>query len=61
MTFRAKPWGRDDVFGLKMPTSCPDVPDTVLNPRNTWTDKEAYDAKARELFDMFESNIKKFG
>ena len=49
-----------NVFGLQMPTSCPDVPSEVLNPRDTWPDKAAYDAKARELFEMFETNIKKF-
>jgi phosphoenolpyruvate carboxykinase (ATP) len=54
------PYETHSVFGLDMPTTCPDVPDEVLNPRNTWDDKEAYDAKARELHEMFENNIKKF-
>ncbi len=54
------PYEIDPVFGLHMPTSCPDVPDEVLNPRNTWEDKAAYDEKAKQLFDMFEENIKKF-
>lgn len=54
------PYEIHDVFGLHMPTTCPDVPDEVLNPRNTWSDKDAYDAKARELHEMFENNIKKF-
>ncbi|MFI5385605.1 MAG: phosphoenolpyruvate carboxykinase (ATP) [Fimbriimonadales bacterium] len=49
-----------DLFGLHMPASCPDVPTEVLNPRNTWSDKGAYDAKATELFEMFERNIEKF-
>ena len=50
----------DPIFGLSVPTSCPDVPSDVLMPRNTWTDKAAYDAKARELFEKFEANYKKF-
>lgn len=49
-----------DVFGLAMPTSCPDVPAELLNPRNTWKDKAAYDAKASELADKFVKNFEKF-
>jgi len=50
----------DPVFGLSIPTSCPGVPSEILNPRNTWADKDAYDAKAKEVFEMFENNFKKF-
>lgn len=49
-----------DVFGLAMPTSCPDVPTELLNPRNTWKDKAAYDAKANDLADKFVKNFEKF-
>jgi phosphoenolpyruvate carboxykinase (ATP) len=49
------------VFGLKMPTSIEGVPTEVLNPRNAWTDEEAYDEKAKELANMFRENFKKFG
>lgn len=49
------------VFGLKMPTSCPDVPAEILNPRNTWDDKDAYDAAARKLRDMFRENFEAKG
>lgn len=48
------------VFGVSMPVSCPDVPSEVLNPRETWTDKEAYDKKAKELAAAFSENFKKF-
>jgi len=48
------------VFGLHMPTSVPNVPDEVLNPRNTWADKGAYDAKAAELAKLFRSNDTKY-
>ena len=48
------------VFGLAMPNSCPNVPDEVLHPRTTWADKEAYDKKASELADKFNTNFKKY-
>lgn len=48
------------VFGLQMPLTCPNVPAEVLNPRNTWADKNAYDAKANELADAFNKNFDKF-
>jgi len=47
-------------FGLMVPTSVPDVPDEVLNPRKTWTDKDAYDAKAKSLAEMFRKNFEQF-
>lgn len=48
------------VFGVKMPVSCPGVPAEILNPRNTWKDKEAYDAKATKLAQAFNRNFEKF-
>jgi phosphoenolpyruvate carboxykinase (ATP) len=49
-----------DVFGLAIPQTCPNVPDEILNPRNTWEDKSAYDAKAHELSEAFRKNFAKF-
>jgi phosphoenolpyruvate carboxykinase (ATP) len=49
------------IFNLKMPKSCPGVPSEVLNPRNTWTDKAAYDAAAIKLRDMFRKNFETKG
>ncbi|MBT3340341.1 MAG: phosphoenolpyruvate carboxykinase (ATP) [Planctomycetes bacterium] len=49
------------VFGLQMPTSCPGVPAEILNPRNTWQDKEAYDVAAEKLRGMFHDNFEKKG
>lgn len=48
------------VFGLQMPVECENVPSEVLNPRNTWADKEAYDKKAETLATSFKNNFKKY-
>ena len=48
------------VFGMMMPTECPGVPSEVLNPRNTWSDKNEYDAKARDLAKEFIKNFSKY-
>ncbi|MGE5654448.1 MAG: phosphoenolpyruvate carboxykinase (ATP) [Bacillota bacterium] len=50
----------DPIFGLPIPTSCPNVPAEVLNPRNTWSDKEAYDRQAKDLAARFKQNYTKF-
>lgn len=49
------------IFGLEMPTEIEGVPSNVLNPRNVWANGEEYDAKAKELADLFRENFKKFG
>jgi len=48
------------VFGVLMPTTCPEVPSEILVPRNTWSDKEAYDKKANELAQLFVKNFAKY-
>ena len=48
------------VFGLKMPASCPNVPADILNPKNTWKDKNKYDVKANKLADAFNKNFEQF-
>ncbi|MBK8450517.1 MAG: phosphoenolpyruvate carboxykinase (ATP) [Saprospiraceae bacterium] len=49
-----------EIFGLKFPTSCPEVPSEILNPKNTWQDPEAYDQKANALAELFIHNFEKF-
>jgi phosphoenolpyruvate carboxykinase (ATP) len=50
----------DPIFGVNVPVVCPGVPAEVLQPRNTWADKEAYDRQARELARLFNENFKKY-
>jgi len=50
----------DPNFGLFIPQACPDVPANVLNPKNTWTDKGAYDRAARDVAQRFEKNFAQF-
>jgi len=55
VTFETHP-----VFGMMMPASCPEVPSDILNPRNTWEDKAAYDAKANDLARQFIKNFEQY-
>ena len=48
------------VFGVQMPLTCPDVPAEILNPRNSWKDKKAYDKKAAFLAEQFVDNFENF-
>ena len=48
-----------DVFNVDYPTSCPGVPDEMLDARGMWADKAAYDAQANKLAKMFEDNFAK--
>ena len=50
----------DPVFGLRVPTHVPGVPDSILLPRRTWNDGAAYDAAAAELAAMFKRNFERF-
>lgn len=51
---------KEPFFGLSIPTSCPGVPSNVLNPRDTWADKAAYDEAAKKLVASFGANFKKY-
>ena len=46
-----------DVFNVDYPTSCPNVPDEMLDARGMWSDKAAYDEAANKLAQMFNDNF----
>jgi len=50
----------DPKFGLAIPKTLGEIPYNVLNPRQAWTDKDAYDATADKLAGMFKENFKKY-
>ena len=50
----------DPIFGIHVPEHVPGVPDKVLNPRDTWQDKAAYDAQAAKLAELFHENFAQF-
>ena len=59
-TLKSQPMRTDPLFGFQVPTALPGVEPAILNPRETWADKAAYDAQARALVDMFNKNFAKF-
>ncbi len=59
-TLKHAPVKKDPIFGLAVPESCGEVPANVLNPRNTWSDKGAYDETAKKLSHSFEKNFKQY-
>ena len=50
----------DDLLNLDIPTELDGVPSDILNPKNTWNDKDSYDISAKKLAQMFVENFKKF-
>ncbi len=51
---------RHPAFNVEVPTSCPDVPANILDPRSTWQDGAAYDAQAAKVARMFVDNFQTF-
>ncbi|MDO8519132.1 MAG: phosphoenolpyruvate carboxykinase [Deltaproteobacteria bacterium] len=55
------PLRKDPIFGFDVPTQCQGLSSQeILNPKNPWTDKAAYDAKAKHLASLFHANFKEF-
>lgn len=52
---------KDEAFGLSIPTEIEDVPNSILQPINAWSDKDAYREQAEDLKSRFVENFKKFG
>ena len=50
----------DELFGFDVPLEVPGVVNSLLDPRSTWRDPDAYDRKARELARMFRDNFEQF-
>lgn len=50
----------DPIFGVAVPTECPNVPSELLVPRNNWEDKAKYDATASRLAQLFNKNFEKY-
>ena len=50
----------DPAFGLAVPARCPGVPERVLQPREAWADKAAYDQKAAKLAALFQDEYRKY-
>ncbi len=48
------------IFGLAMPTTCPDVPNAILNPRETWRNEDDYDRVATDLAKRFIKNFEQY-
>ena len=50
----------DNLFKLQVPQSCPDVPNAILNPKDTWRNESEYDETAQKLAHLFRDNFKQF-
>jgi len=51
----------DETFGLEVPLSIDGVDDVILNPQQTWADKDAYEVTANKLAKLFDNNFIKLG
>lgn len=53
-------FSKDSYFGLEIPISCPDVPSKLLDPQETWSNKEEYSQQAKILIEKFQNNFRQF-
>ncbi len=51
---------RDRLFGFKVPLSCPDVPQDVLDPAQSWGNKDEYWRRYDALVARYLDNFKQF-
>jgi phosphoenolpyruvate carboxykinase (ATP) len=59
-TLDAIPFIREPFFGLDIPTECPGIPSSILNPVNVWPDATLYERTARDLAGRFRENFGQF-
>ena len=59
-TLNRASYEEDPVFGVQVPTACPGVPKGILKPRDTWSVKEEYDRKAKQVATLFAENFRQF-
>ena len=50
----------DERFGFSVPLECEGVPSEILQPRETWSDKQRYDNVANLLAQMFRENFQQY-
>jgi phosphoenolpyruvate carboxykinase (ATP) len=50
----------DPIFGFQVPKTCPDVPDAILDPASSWSDRNVYKEKYRQLAAHFIENFKEY-
>jgi len=50
---------QDEFFKVWIPKSCPEVPENILNPKNSWNDKEAFKKRAEKLARDFKNHFDK--
>lgn len=55
VSFHTEPY-----FNLSIPESCPEIPDSILNPIDAWSNKDAYVLQAKKLKNLFDANYLKF-